>query len=172
MRLFACGESWERGGAGVSGGVRKLLLDPEQLVVLSNPLATSRSACLDLTCVGGNRKVGNEGVLGLAAAMRDDGLHSVLLSQRNCIHGLGEGPNSVYLHQNCIARGLVYAPLEPLGVCDVKIISDKLDLATKLRGDLGSTGPVILSKRVLDRDQWVGGKKLGVVGNHVLGTAL
>src|SRR5450432_4604552 len=66
----ACGDGWscmlsdgeprESGGAGVARGIRELLLDPQELVVLGDPLAPRRRAGLDLAGVGGDGEVGDE----------------------------------------------------------------------------------------------------------------
>ena len=53
--------------------VAQLLLDADQLVVLGEPVGARQRAGLDLAGVGGDRDVGDGGVLGLAGAVRDDG---------------------------------------------------------------------------------------------------
>src|SRR5438876_2601803 len=49
---------------GVSGGLAQLLLDPQKLVVFRRSLAPGKGAGLDLARIGGNREVGDGGVLG------------------------------------------------------------------------------------------------------------
>ena len=51
---------------------RRALFDPEQLVVLGDPVRSSGCASLDLAAVGGHREIGDGRVLGLARAVRDD----------------------------------------------------------------------------------------------------
>ena len=50
----------------------ELLLDAQELVVLGHPVRARRRAGLDLPGVRGDREVGDEGVFGLARAVRDD----------------------------------------------------------------------------------------------------
>src|SRR4051812_32239431 len=52
----------------VASGAAELLFDAEEAIVLGHPLGAGRRAGLDLTATGGDRQVGNEGVLGLARA--------------------------------------------------------------------------------------------------------
>ena len=56
-------------GAGVPRRVAQLLLDPEQLVELGDPVGPGRSAGLDLAAVHRDREVGDGRVLGLARAV-------------------------------------------------------------------------------------------------------
>ena len=63
----------ERRPAGVDGRHPKLLLDPQKLVVLGDPLGAGRRAGLDLADAGPDRQIGDRGVLGLARAVRHDG---------------------------------------------------------------------------------------------------
>jgi len=51
--------------------VTKLLLDPEELIVLGQTFGAAGGAGLDLAGPEAHHKVGNEGVLGLAAAVAD-----------------------------------------------------------------------------------------------------
>ena len=59
--------------AGVAGARAELLLDPQQLVVLGDPVRARRRARLDLAGVRRDREVGDRRVLGLAGAVRDHG---------------------------------------------------------------------------------------------------
>src|SRR5215207_9249144 len=58
--------------AGEARGVAQVFLDAEELVVLGDAVCARERARLDLAGVGGDREVGDEGVLGLARAVRDD----------------------------------------------------------------------------------------------------
>src|SRR5206468_6970005 len=78
-------DAWERPPAGVHRIVTKLLLDPEQLVVLRDAIAPGRCTGLDLARAECDREVGDRRVLGLARAMRHDRGVAVLVRQP---HGL------------------------------------------------------------------------------------
>src|SRR5207302_2518576 len=67
------GQVVEGGAAGVAGGGAEVGLDAQQLVVLGHALAAGGGAGLDLAGVGRDDQVGYRRVLGLAAAVRDDG---------------------------------------------------------------------------------------------------
>src|ERR1700680_1190142 len=65
--------------------VSELLLDPQQLVVLSHTLGARGSARLDLADAGCDREVRDERVLGLARAVRDHASVAGIAGQRNCV---------------------------------------------------------------------------------------
>src|SRR5665648_422378 len=60
----------QHGSAGVAGSGAKLLLDPDELVVLRHAVRAGERAGLDLPAIGGDREVGDGRVLGLAGAVR------------------------------------------------------------------------------------------------------
>ena len=61
----------------------KLLLNAYELVILAGTLGTAYRACLYLSGIYGNGKVGNEGVLGLSATVGNDAGIAMPLGQRN-----------------------------------------------------------------------------------------
>src|SRR5690606_36102549 len=63
----------ERGTALVGRLVTQLLFDAQQLVVLGHPVGAAQRTGLDLTGSSTHGQVGNGVVLGLAAAVGDDG---------------------------------------------------------------------------------------------------
>lgn len=63
------------------GGAAKLPLDLEKTIVLGNPLASTKRACLHLPTGHGYREVGYERVFGLPRSMQDDITPSHLLAQ-------------------------------------------------------------------------------------------
>ena len=68
FRVYCSGRrTRERQIARISGGVTERFLDAKQLVVLGDAFTTRRGTRLDLTAADGHRKVGDGGVLGLAA---------------------------------------------------------------------------------------------------------
>jgi hypothetical protein len=57
----------------VEDGEDELFFDAEELVVLGDAVGAGGGAGLDLAGAGGDGEVGDEGVFGLAGAVRDDG---------------------------------------------------------------------------------------------------
>ena len=55
-----------------ASGAAELFFDAQEVVVLGDALGARRRAGLDLAAAGGHGQVGDERVLGLAGAMRDD----------------------------------------------------------------------------------------------------
>src|SRR5689334_16125449 len=74
--------------AGVAG-VAQLFLDAQQLVVLGDALGTRQRAGLDLQRVGGDRDIGDGGVLGLARTVRNDGGVAGALGGFDRVEGFG-----------------------------------------------------------------------------------
>src|SRR3989338_7051895 len=54
----------------IGGGITQVFFDAQQLVVFRHAVRARHRAGLDLHHVGGHREVGNEGILGLAGAVR------------------------------------------------------------------------------------------------------
>ena len=63
------GSAGQRGAARENRRFAQLFFNPQQLVVLRNPVRAGGCAGFDLAAVRGHRKVGNGGVFGLARAM-------------------------------------------------------------------------------------------------------
>src|SRR6188768_2177394 len=63
--------------AAVLSRVRQLLFDPQQLVVLGDPIGARGGACLDLARRKTDGQVGDSRVLGFTAAVAGDGRVSV-----------------------------------------------------------------------------------------------
>src|SRR5437763_16782860 len=60
----------ERRAAGIARLRAELLLDAQELVVFCGAVGTRQRAGLDLPAIGGDREVGDGGVLGFARAVR------------------------------------------------------------------------------------------------------
>src|SRR5690606_14458968 len=80
-----------------AGVVAQVRLYAEQTVVLRGAVAAARRAGLDLAGVDANREVGDEGVLGLAAAVRDHVAVAVALGQLDGVHRLRQAADLVDL---------------------------------------------------------------------------
>ena len=107
------------------------LLDPQQLVVLGHAIGPRGRAGLDLAVPQGDGQVGDGRVLGLAAAMADDGGEAVAAGQIDGLDGLGERADLVELDEDAVGDSLVDAPLQPLGVGHEQVVADQLDLVAQ-----------------------------------------
>ena len=94
-------------------GRPELLLDPQQLVVLGQPVGARHRAGLDLAAVGGHGEIGDGGVLGLAGAMRHHAAIGGALRQLDRLQGLAQRADLIDLDQHarwrrrarCLRRG-------------------------------------------------------------------
>ena len=107
-------------------GVAQLLLDAQQLVVLGGALAARQRAGLDLAGVDGHGEVGDEGVLRLARAVRDDGAVGRALGQLDGLHRLGQRADLVDLHQHGVGDRLLDALLDDGRVGDEQVVAHQL----------------------------------------------
>src|ERR1019366_6013237 len=98
--------------AGELRGVAEIALDAQQLVVLRDAIGAARAAGLDLARVRGDREIGDERVLGLAASMRNDGLIAVHARHLDRLEGLGHGADLVQLDQDRVRDILLDAAAE------------------------------------------------------------
>src|SRR5689334_18503618 len=71
FRLSLCKRS-QRRFAGIFGLLAQLLLDAQQLVVFRGAIGARERTGLDLTAIGGDGKIGDGRVFGLAGMMRHD----------------------------------------------------------------------------------------------------
>src|SRR6187551_419083 len=105
---------------GVPARIRRplaeLLLDPAEPVVLRDPVATARSAGLDLARAGRDHEVGDRGVLGLARAVGDDGCIAVLTRQRDRVERLRQRADLVDLDENRVRGALLDSAPQPVEV--------------------------------------------------------
>ena len=95
----------ERPPAGVAGAVAELAFDPQQPVVLGDPLRARRRPGLDLARAHRDDEVGDRRVLGLARAMRDDRGPAAPPRQLDRLDRLGQRPDLVELDQDGV-RGV------------------------------------------------------------------
>src|SRR5580704_5178949 len=90
--------------AGIARLGAELLLDAQELVVLGEPVRARQRAGLDLAAVGGDRQVGNRGVLGLAGTVGHHGAVGSVARHRHGFHGLAERADLVDLDQNGVGQ--------------------------------------------------------------------
>src|SRR5262249_56253478 len=84
---------------GVHRLVTKLLLDPEQLVVLRDAVASRRRAGLDLAGAERDGEIGDRRVLGLAGSVGHDCCVAVCVCETHGLDRLGERPDLVDLDE-------------------------------------------------------------------------
>ena len=83
------------------------------------------------------------------------------LGHANSLNRLGDCTNLIDLQEKGVAELVVNGLLNTAGIGDEEIITDNLDLLTKLRSDLLPALKVILLEGILDGDD-------GVLGNELL----
>src|ERR1039458_3095413 len=93
--------------APIHGGPAHLALDAEQPIVLGDTLRPRRRPGLELAAIDGDHEVGDEGVLGLPAAVADHRVVPVGTAEGDCLEGLGEGADLVELDQDRVGRSQV-----------------------------------------------------------------
>ena len=84
--------------------------------------------------------------------MRDCHTIAMRLGERNSIQSLAEGANLVKLDQNGICCSPFDPTLKNLGIGDKQIVPGQLGALSKSVRQLTPSRPVILGKRVLDRE--------------------
>src|SRR5262249_29229981 len=130
---------------------RQLLGDDEQPVVLRGALGTRRSARLDLTGGGRDGEIGDERVLGLAGAMRDDVAVARLGRARHRGARLRQRPDLVHLDQDRVGEAVRDALGEELLVGAEEVVANQLHTAAQSCGEGLPSGTVVLAEAVLDR---------------------
>src|SRR5438552_4106104 len=153
----------------VARGGAQLLGDGEQPVVLRRPLRAARGAGLDLPRAGGDREVGNEGILGLARAMRPDRAVARPCRAHHRRARLAHGPDLVQLDQDRVPHLLLDAARQELLVGDEDVVADQLQAGAQRGRQPLPPGPVVLAEPVLDRDDGVGLAPALVEGDQVVG---
>ena len=136
----------------VSRSVAQLALDPEEPVVLGDPLAARRRAGLDLAGAHRDDEVGDGRIFSLTRAMRHDRRPAGPAGQLDRIDRLAQRPNLVELDEHGVRRVGIDRSLDPLGVRDEQVVADELDAIAEPSGHLLPAGPVILGQAVLERN--------------------
>src|SRR4029077_14728083 len=140
---------------GVARGGAQLLGDDEEAVVLRGALGAGGGARLDLAGAGRDGEVGDERVLGLAGAMRDDVAVAGLGRARHRGARLGQRSDLVHLDEDRIGETVGNALREQLLVGAEEIVTHQLYPAAERRGEGFPAGAVVLAQAVLDRDDRV-----------------
>ena len=155
-----------------------MLFDAEQLVILRDAIRSAGGTGLDLAAVRGDREIGNGHVFRLAAAMTHDRREFIPLRHFNGFERFGERADLIHLHQDAIRTTFGDAPFEACRVGHEEVVTDELNLAAKLGGELLPTGPIVFAEAIFDADDRVlvtqPDPKIDhfIAGNHLLRIAL
>src|SRR5690606_4138343 len=128
----------------------QLLLDPQQLIVLGNPIRTAQGACLDLSSGSTHCQIGNCRIFGFAGTVRNHRRVSRVFSHFNGVQSLGQAANLVKLDQNRVASLLLDTFFQNLGVGDKQVITDQLHTITQLASKCSPSCPVVLRHAIFD----------------------
>eukprot|EP00754_Rhynchopus_humris_P045974 Rhum_TRINITY_DN5459_c0_g1::Rhum_TRINITY_DN5459_c0_g1_i1::g.17314::m.17314 len=139
----------------VDGLGGQLLLNAQELVVLGGTLATARRAGLDLTRAQTDNEVRNVRVLGLTRPVRHHDGPAVLPAHLRRVDRLRDRADLVDLEQERVARVALDRLRDALHVRHRQVVADHLGRALQLLRQDGPRLPVVLTERVLDRDERV-----------------
>merc|ERR1719187_1712042 len=166
-------------GAGILGIGTKLLLNSQQLVVLSKTLRSARSSRFYLACTKSHDKVSNKAVLCLTRPVGHHGAPPFSFSHIVSLNRLSHRTNLIYFQQKSIAGFLFNSSLDSLRICNKQVISNYLNISFLC--EFGISSPVILVKRILNGhnrevldkalvhlQQRVGADPVGLLGVWVL----
>src|SRR5450759_3437176 len=104
----------------------QLLLDPQQLIVLGDAVRARQRSGFDLAAIGGDREIGDGGVLGLAGTVRHHGGVAGLVGHFDRIKRLRQRADLVDLDQNGVGAAVFDAVGKPRDVGDEQVIADQL----------------------------------------------
>jgi len=130
------------------GILSKLFFNPQNLVVLGEPLRSAWSTSLDLTSIQSNNQISNESVFCLTASMAHHNTPSILLGKLTSLDRLHDRSDLVHFQQKTVACLFVNSCLDSLRVCDCKIITNNLDVNFRLQ--FGPGFPIILVEGILN----------------------
>src|SRR5712692_4133579 len=152
--LKLCGQLFDgqRAASGESSGGAQLLLDAQQLVVLGDAVGARGGAGLDLTGAHSHDKISDEGVFGLARAVRNDGRVARLTGHLDGLDRFGYRADLVELDQNGVGNLLRNPPRKNLRIGYKDVVADQLQLAAELLCKALPAVPVVLGHSVFERD--------------------
>src|SRR5690606_34859263 len=163
------GSALQDAAARIFRRLAKLLLDADQLVIFREPVGTAEAAGLDLAAVGGNRKIGDRRILGLARAVRHYGGVARLMRHLDRFQRLRQRADLVDLDENGVGNAALDPIAKALRVGDEKIVADKLHPSPDFLGQQLPALPVILAHPILNRDDRIIADESGVVLDHRAG---
>src|ERR1043165_7534089 len=125
------------------------------------------AAVLDLSDVGGDGEVGDEGVFGLAGAVRDDGGAPGAARKLDAVERLGERADLVDLDENRVGDAQLDAFAQELRVGDEEVVADELYARAQLVRQKLPALPVALAHAVFNRDDGILLGPTLPVGDHL-----
>src|SRR4029077_6257505 len=143
-------------------------LDPQELVVFGRPLTARWSPGLHLPRVRRDGQIGDRGVFGLSAPVRDDDAEAGALCRLDRVERLREGPDLVHLDQDRVRRAGPDPSLEPFGVRDEQIVTHHLNPSAERSRERGPPFPIVLRERILERDDREPIEQVRPEGGHVV----
>jgi 4-amino-4-deoxy-L-arabinose transferase-like glycosyltransferase len=142
-------------GVTIGSARTQLLGDREQAIVLGGALGAAGGARLDLPRATGHRQISDEGIFGLARAVRDDRAISRLRGARHGRARLAQRADLIDLDQDGVADTVGDAACEQLFVGDEDVVADDLYPRAEPRREPLPARPVVLAEAVLDRDDGI-----------------
>src|ERR1700722_6039767 len=141
----------------------QFLFDPQQLIVLRSAIRARQRAGFDLAAIGGDREVGDGGILGLAGAVRHDRGVAGLVRHLDRAQRLRQRTDLVDLDQDRVGAAVLDAVGEPRHIGDEQIVTDQLALAADEIGQLLPAVHVVFRHAVLDRDDRITRGEIGQI---------
>src|SRR5712692_3219375 len=118
--------SQRRSAVEACGGA-EFFFDAKELIVFGNAVGAAGGAGLDLPGGSGDGEIGDEGVLGFAGAVRNDGVVAGFAGQLDSVDGFRDAANLVQLDENGVGDAFVDAAGKTRGVGDEEVVAHKLD---------------------------------------------
>src|SRR6266699_4523726 len=141
----------------------QLLLDAQQLVIFGGAVGARQPSGLDQSAIGGDREVGDGGVLGLAGAVRHHGGVAGLIRHLDRAQRLRQRTDLVDFDQNRIGATVLDAVGQPRHICDEQIVADQLALFPDQIGQFLPAVHVVFRHAVFDRDDRITRGEIGEI---------
>src|SRR2546421_11836917 len=90
----------------------EFFFDAKKLIVFGDAIGARGGAGFDLARTGGDGEVGDKGVFGFAAAMRNDGVVSGFAGEFDGVNGFGDAADLIELDENRVGNAFVDATRE------------------------------------------------------------
>ena len=145
----------ERVQAGVGRVGAEGFLDTQELIVFCDTIGPGCRARLDLAGIRSDSEIGDEGVFGFAAPVRDYGGVAGSVRHLDRVERLAERPDLVDFDQNAVSGAFLNPALKVAGICYEKVIPDQLYGISDGIGQFFPAVPVVFGQSVLNGDDGV-----------------